>query len=217
MQHAPKPRKFRGKNKQKAWKKPDDGQLSVLVLPIAVTDPADLHRVENLYDAMGKLKRAIQRDARAKVNAYWAAKHERDHDGGKAVRERLGLTLNGLTQCAYRHLDGSGHLKHHISKALALHMAAEVWTGVSRHLFPDATGKRFGRPKVGRWHDFTRIPGRARSHTTERKWETFRLVGTLHGHAMAYTDGGQHALMQPQRMPKPQRGVTQIRVKGAMS
>jgi hypothetical protein len=77
-----------------------------------------------------------------------------------------------------------------------------VWNGASRHLFPDATGHRSGRPKVGNWHDFTRIPGRARSHTTENKWETFRLVGTLHGHAMAYT-GGRHSLMQPRRMPKP--------------
>ncbi|MFI1333549.1 hypothetical protein ACH4U7_26295 [Streptomyces sp. NPDC020845] len=84
-----------------------------------------------------------------------------------------------------------------------MHMADEVWNGVQRHLFPDATGHRFGRPKTGRWYDFTRIPGRARSHTTANKWETFRLVGTLHGHAMAYTSGGQHEVQQPRRIPKP--------------
>ncbi|MGO4426683.1 transposase, partial [Streptomyces sp. MCAF7] len=78
-----------------------------------------------------------------------------------------------------------------------------VWNGVSRHLFPDVIGHRFGRPKTGRWHDFTRIPGRARSHTTGNKWETFRLVGSLHGHAMAYSGSGRHPLMQPLRMPKP--------------
>ncbi|MDW6059955.1 hypothetical protein SAZ11_20550 [Streptomyces sp. FXJ1.4098] len=100
-------------------------------------------------------------------------------------------------------MERAGHLKNHASKALAMHMADEVWNGVQRHLFPDATGHRFGRPKTGRWYDFTRIPGRARSHTTANKWETFRLVGTLHGHAMAYTSGGQHEVQQPRRIPKP--------------
>ncbi|MCJ1676988.1 transposase [Streptomyces sp. APSN-46.1] len=196
-------RKFRGKNKAPKWTKPDDGIVSIMVLPLAVTDPADLARLEKLYGAMWSIKRAVQRDARAKVDAYWAAKCERDRDSGKAVRQRLGLSREGLERCAYKHLEGSGHLKHHASKALAMHMADEVWNGVQRHLFPDATGTRFGRPKTGRWHDFIRIPGRARSHTTENKWETFRLVGTLTGHAMAYTDGGQQALTQPHRMPKP--------------
>ncbi|MEU1225241.1 transposase [Streptomyces sp. NPDC005828] len=174
-----------------------------MVLPLTVTDPADLHRLNGLFGAMWSLKRAVQRDARAKVDAYWAAFHERNEHGAKTVRQRLGLSREALERCAYKHLEDSGHLKHHASKALAMHIADEVWNGVSRHLFPDATGHRFGRPKTGRWHDFTRIPGRARSHTTENKWETFRLVGTLHGHVMAHTGGGQHALMQPRRMPTP--------------
>ncbi|MDO0916218.1 transposase [Streptomyces sp. DT2A-34] len=196
-------RKFRGKNRAPKWKKPNDGQVSVIVLPLTVTDPADLARVENLFGAMWSLKRAVQRDARAKVDAYWAAFHKRNEQGAKAVRQRLGLSREALERSAYKHLEDSGHLKHHASKALAMHMADEVWNGVQRHLFPDATGHHSGRPKTGRWHDFTRIPGRARSHTTENKWETFRLVGTLRGHVMAYTDGGQHALMQPRTMPKP--------------
>lgn len=200
---AAQPRKFRGKNKAPKWTKPNDGLVSVMVLPLAVTDPADLARLDGLFGAMWSLKRAVQRDARAKVDAYWAAYHERNEQGAKAVRQRLGLSREALERCAYKHLEDSGHLKHHASKALAMHIADEVWNGVQRHLFPDATGHRFGRPKVGNWHDFTRIPGRARSHTTENKWETFRLVGTLHGHAMAYTSGGQHPLMQPRQMPKP--------------
>ncbi|WP_338683264.1 transposase [Streptomyces acidiscabies] len=203
MQAAQPQRKFRGKNKAPKWTKPDDGTVSVMVLPLAVTDPADLARVEKLFGAMGSLKRAVQRDARSKVDAYWAAYHERDDQGAKPVRQRLGLSREALERCAYKHLEDSGHLGHHASKALAMHMADEVWNGVQRHLFPDAAGKRFGRPKVGRWHDFTRIPGRARSHTTVNKWETFRLVGSLHGHVVAYTDGGRHDLRQPRRMPKP--------------
>lgn len=203
MQHAQKPWKFRGKNKAPKWTKPDDGMVSVMVLPLAVTDPADLVRLEKLFGAMWSIKRAVQRDARAKVDAYWAAKHEHNELGAKAVRQRLGLSREALERCAYKHLEDAGHLKHHASKALAMHMADEVWNGVSRHLFADSTGHHFGRPKLGRWYDFTRVPGRARSHTMANKWETFRLVGTFHGHVMAYTGGGRHTLMQPHRMPTP--------------
>ncbi|MCC3770717.1 transposase [Streptomyces sp. UNOC14_S4] len=174
-----------------------------MVLPLAVTDPADRDRLEKLFGAMWSVKRAVQRDARAKVDAYWAARRERDRDGAKAVRQRLGLSREALERCAYRHLENAGHLKHHVSKALAMHMADEVWNGVQRHLFADTSGKRSGRPKVRRWHDFTRIPGRARSHTTANKWETFRLVGTLHGHTMDYCADAQRTLTQPLRMPKP--------------
>ncbi|MGW8886687.1 zinc ribbon domain-containing protein [Streptomyces sp. NPDC055749] len=200
---AAQPRKFRGKNKTPKWTKPNDGLVSVMVLPLAVTDPGDLARLDGLYGAMWSLKRAIQRDASAKVDAYWAAYHARNEQGAKAVRQRLGLSREALERRAYKHLEASGHLKHHASKALAMHMADEVWNGVQRHLFPDATGHRFGRPNVGNWHDFNRIPGRARSHTTANKWETFRLVGNLHGHVMAYTDDGQHPMLQPRRIPKP--------------
>ncbi|MGW7304705.1 zinc ribbon domain-containing protein [Streptomyces sp. NPDC054835] len=187
------------------WTKPDDGMVSVMVLPLAVTDPADLERLEKLFGAMWSIKRALQRDARAKVDAYWAARHERGREGANRVRQRLGLTREALERRAYKHLEDAGHLKHHVSKALAMHMADEVWNGVSRHLVTDSTGQRHGRPKVGRWHDFTRIPGRARSHTTANKWETFRLAGTLRGHTKAYTGCNRHELMQPRRMPKPSK------------
>ncbi|MCX5297669.1 transposase [Streptomyces sp. NBC_00193] len=203
MLAAQKPRKFRGKNKVPKWVKPESGQVSVMVLPLAVTNPGDLARLEKLFGAMWSIKRAVQRDARASVDAFWCAKRERDGHGAKVVRQRVGLAREMLERCAYKHLEGSGHLKHHVSKALAMHMADEVWNGVQRHLFPDATGQRFGRPKVGNWYDFTRIPGRARSHTTANKWETFRLVGTLDGHAAAYSRGGRRSLDQPRRMPVP--------------
>jgi hypothetical protein len=107
--------------------------------------------------------------------------------------------------------------------AAGVNRADEVFeTSVSRHLFPDSCGRRHGRPHVGRWWDDTRIPGRARSHTTARKWETFRLHGTLAGHLNTYRHRGLaptvttpeqaaalppdvRVLEQPGRMPAPSR------------
>ncbi|MGW2940104.1 zinc ribbon domain-containing protein, partial [Streptomyces sp. NPDC001156] len=103
-----------------------------------------------------------------------------------------------------------------------MHQADEVWEGIARHLFPDATGRRFGRPKMGTWWEYTRIPGRARSHTSARKWETFRLHGTLAGHLAAYRHrglgpavttpeqaaalpSGTSVLEQPRPLPTPDR------------
>ncbi|WP_274559822.1 hypothetical protein [Streptomyces spiramyceticus] len=113
-----------------------------MVLPPAVTDTGDLDRLNKLFGAMWNIKRAVQRDARAKVDAYWAAKCERDRDGAKAVRQRLGLSREALERSAYKHLENAGHLKHHASKALAMHMADEVWNGVQRHSAPRTAGRR---------------------------------------------------------------------------
>lgn len=52
-------RRFRGKNKAPKWAKPDDGTVSVMVLPLAVTDPADLDRLEKLFGSMWSIKRAV--------------------------------------------------------------------------------------------------------------------------------------------------------------
>ncbi|MFJ9869737.1 hypothetical protein [Streptomyces sp. NPDC101165] len=70
MQAAQPQRRSRGKNKARMWTKPDDGIVSVMVLPLAVTDPADLARLEKLFGAMWSIKRAVQHDARAKIGAY---------------------------------------------------------------------------------------------------------------------------------------------------
>jgi len=219
---APPQRRFRGKYRQPAWRRSEGQPVAVMVLELPVTDPRTLRRLANLYAAAWHIKRAVQRDARARVDAYWAARTQRKDKGPKAVRERLGLSREGLQRAAYQHLEDSGWLRHHLTKALAMHLTGEVWTATQRHLFGDATGKRAGRPKAGRWWDFTRIPGRARSHTTAAKWETFRLVGTLEGHVGAFRHPhlpqdvhphtpadaaqlppGQSVLLQPRRMPTP--------------
>jgi hypothetical protein len=78
-------------------------------------------------------------------------------------------------------------MRDHLTKAIGLHVADEVWQTVDRHLFADSSGRRHGPPRIGSWWDFTRIAGRARSHTKSPPvWETYRLVGTLAGHLEAY-------------------------------
>jgi hypothetical protein len=78
-------------------------------------------------------------------------------------------------------------MRGHLTKAVGLHVADEVWETVDRHLFGDASGRRHGQPRTSSWWDFTRIPGRARSHTkAQPTWETWRLVGTLDGHLNTY-------------------------------
>ncbi|KUO18433.1 transposase [Streptomyces dysideae] len=195
--------------------------MSVIRLPLVVGDADVRRRVEQLFSAMWTVKRALQRDARDVVDAYWAGDVRRERDV-KAWRAELGLSRTGLEHRAYRHLERSGWLSDHVSKALVMHQADEVWAGVARHLHPDTSGRRAGRPKTGTWWEYTRIPGRARSHTTDRKWETFRLHGTLAGHLEAFRhpalapsvtnpaqaaglSPGMRVLAQPRRLPAPAR------------
>jgi hypothetical protein len=178
-------RRFRGKNKKARWKREEGTELAVIRLPLDV-HLDDEARLEQLFCGMWTVKRASRRDARAAVDAYWAGAVRRETDAA-AWRRELDLTREGMERRAYRHLERSGRLGRHVTKALVTRQADEVYeTSVARHLFADASGRRHGRPKPGRWWDYTRVPGRARSHTTARKWETFRLHGTLDGHLAAH-------------------------------
>ena len=191
-------KRTRGPNQQVPWQRRAEDGVSVLRLAVDTNDPVQLRRVEALFSAAFSLRRAVQRDARARTRAYWAAPHERSRDAA-AVRERLGLSRTALEHAAYAHLDGAPHLRRLLTKALAMHLADSVWSATERHLFRDARGERHGMPRIGGWFDFMRVPGRARSHTAEHKWETFRLHGSLAGHRAAYThaDG---AFLQPGRL-----------------
>ena len=200
-------KRTRGPNKQTAWtRKPEDG-LSVLRLALELGDPVQRRRIEQMFSAAFSLYRALRRDSRRRVDAYWAASKEREKRGPAAVRDRLGLSREAMERAAYRHLDRAPHLRRHATKALAMHLADAVWSATERHLFRDASGRTLGKPGVGRWHEFTRIPGRARSHTRARKWETFRLHGSLAGHRSAYTVASHGRFYQPRRMrPVPLLG-----------
>jgi hypothetical protein len=219
-------RRFRGKNKNGRWKREEGTELAVIRLPLDV-HPDDEPHLEQLFSTMWDVKRTLQRDARNAVDAYWAGTTRREADA-KAWRRELGLTREGMERRAYAHMERSGWFGHHVSKALVMHQADEVFeTAVARHLFPDASGRRHGRPKTGTWWDCTRIPGRARFHTSERTWETFRLHGTLDGHLAAHRHprldqtattpdqaallpAGTGVLAQPWRLQRPERPAGRI-------
>ena len=210
----------RGKSKARNFKY--EGPVSVIRLELDVTDARARQRLQRQWETAFRLRRALQRDAQNRCRAYWAAHHERDVDP-KALRERLGLSRKGIEAAAKNHIEASGWMRDHLTKAVGLHQADEVWETIDRHLFADASGRRHGPPRIGSWWDFTRIPGRARSHTmTTPTWETYRLVGTLDGHLNTYrhrqlpasvrtasaaadqTAGGS-ILAQPARLPAPSR------------
>jgi hypothetical protein len=159
----------------------------MLRLALDTSDTVQRARIEAMFHAAYAVRRAVQRDARDRARAYWAATHERARDPA-AARDRLGLSRTSLERAAYAHVDAAPPLRRFVTKALAMHLADGVWTATERHLFTDVRGQRHGMPRVSRWHDFTRLPGRARSHTTANRWETFRLCGTLAGHRAAYGD-----------------------------
>jgi hypothetical protein len=169
----------RGKSKAPNFKY--EGPVSVIRLELDVCDERVCRRLERQWAAVFRLRRALQRDAAARCRAYWAAPHERGADR-KGLRERLGLSRTGIEAAAKAHIERSGWMRDHLTKAIGLHIADEVWQTVDRHLFADASGRRHGAPRIGSWWDFTRIPGRARSHTKARPvWETYRPVGTWTG------------------------------------
>jgi hypothetical protein len=162
------------------------GPVSVIRLELDVSDARVRRRMERQWTAVFRLRRALQRDATARCRAYRAAHSERSANP-RRLRERLGLTRKGIEAAAKTHIEASGWMRDHLTKAIGLHIADEVWQTVDRHLFADSSGRRHGPPKIGSWWNFTRIPGRARSHTKPSQvWETYRLVGTLDGHLAAY-------------------------------
>src|SRR5262245_44000673 len=100
-------------------------------------------RLEAMFQSAYAVKRALQRDARDRCRAYTAARHERQNSPS-GVRDRLGLSREAFEDAASAHVAAAPHLRRHVTKALAQHLADAVWTGTERHLFRDATGKRQG-------------------------------------------------------------------------
>jgi hypothetical protein len=143
--------------------------VSVIPLELDVSDDCTRVRLERQWEAVFRLRRALQRDAQNRCRAYWAAHHERAADP-EALRNRLGLTRTGMEAAAKNHIEASGWMRDHLTKAVGLHVAGEVWETIDRHLFADASGRRHGAPRVGSWWDFTRHSGAGRVCGTRSTW-----------------------------------------------
>jgi len=159
-------KRTRGANKQTPWSRSIDDGLSVLRLALDVSDPPQRARIEALFGGAYAIRRALQRGALDACRAYGAACHERARDPS-ALRERLGLSRNAMEHTAYAHLDAAPHLRRDVTKALAMHLADGVWTGVERHLSRDIRGAH-----VADVHTSQRAGGSAkRRHGTVRNPE----------------------------------------------
>jgi hypothetical protein len=99
-------KRTRGPNQGTPWKRRPEEGLSVLRLPVDVTDSVQRHRVEAMFSVTYSMKRALQRDARERCRAYKAAHHERRRDPA-ALRARLGLSREALERAAYEHLNAA--------------------------------------------------------------------------------------------------------------
>jgi hypothetical protein len=138
----------RRRGKSKAPNFTYDGPVSVIRLELDVSDARVCRRLERQWAAVFRLRRALQRDAADRCRAYWAGHHERGADA-KAVRDRLGLSRKGIEAAAKSHIEASGWMRDHLTKAVGLHVADEVWETVDRHLFADSSGRRHGPPRIG--------------------------------------------------------------------
>jgi transposase len=173
---------------------PKDQAISTLVVSLDTSDAHSRRRLETLYFTVHNLRRALQRDAQRLCRDYWARKDDRDALGWKAVADDLGLNRKGFERLARDHAANSGWATSHVPMQLVYAMADGVFENAARHLWSDASGHRAGALHVTPLHEFATIVGRGRSHTTQNKWETFRLCGTLEGHLDAYGHGahGEH-------------------------
>jgi hypothetical protein len=117
-------RRFRGKSRAPNFVY--RGPVSVIRLELEVCDDRARRRLERQWVAVFRLRRALQRDAADRCRAYWAAHRERARDP-KALRERLGLTRKGIESAAKAHVEASGWMRDHLTKAVGLHVADEVW------------------------------------------------------------------------------------------
>lgn len=110
----------RRRGKSKAANFIYEGPVSVIRLELDLADERTRARLEAQWEAVFRLRRALQRDAAARCRAYGAAVRERARDP-KGLRERLGLTRKGIEAAAKHHIEASGWMRDHLTKAVGLH------------------------------------------------------------------------------------------------
>ena len=103
-------KRTRGPNKHEPWARRAEDGVSVLRLALDVHDPLQRRWLERMFANAYRVRRALQRAARNRARAYWAAKHERARDAA-GTRDRLGLSRDALEHTAYALLDAAPHLR----------------------------------------------------------------------------------------------------------
>src|SRR5262249_30082101 len=81
------------------WQRPE--QVSVIPLTLVVAGDRQRRRLQQLFAAMHSIKRALQRDVRKRLHAYWASPRRLQQDAAE-WRQQLGLTKEDLERQAYR-------------------------------------------------------------------------------------------------------------------
>ena len=127
----------RGKSKAPNFKY--EGQVSVIRLELDVSGEQKLRRrLQRQWEAAFRLRRALQRDANVvarigplTMNARCRSERAARAAGTVPQRNR------GGGQGPYR--GRSGWMRDHLTKAVGLHVADEVWETVDRHLFTDSS------------------------------------------------------------------------------
>ena len=84
-----------------------DGPVAVIRLELDASDDRMRRRLQRLWEAVFRRRRALRRDAADRCRAYWAAPRERSAEP-KGLRERVGLTRKGIETAAKGHIEASG-------------------------------------------------------------------------------------------------------------
>lgn len=184
-------KKVRGKNKNPSHRRDPDAPKAVIEL-VPVADARIEHELAALFQVGHSLETALIRDVQVRCKRFWADEEGRKNQPWRELAAKHKLSQKHLEQTIWAHLDRASWMKAHVSKALAMYLAGRVWASTERHLFGDETGKRSGPLRIKPFHEFTSIPGGARSPNpaTPNKWETFKLAGTLQGHLDTYKHPG---------------------------
>ena len=175
----------------------------VIKLPLDITgDIKNQQKLRNLFDAAYNIHRATQRDIQGLLDIYDEFRSGKYYQSLPKVdpnppkkkgekrnfedeipwrgnvlnnfRNQIGLNSFGVIDIAKKHHTGAKHLQKWFIQDVASAHGSQIWESINRHIFPDKTGKYFGRPKITYYYNFTKINGRAKGQTA---WSTFKIVG----------------------------------------
>ena len=158
---------------------------------------------ERQREAVFRLRGALQCDAQHRCRAYWAAHRERAARSERIAGSGWGCPARGIEAAAKEHLEASGWMRGHLTKAVGLHVADEVWEcGGSA-----SVRRRLGAPARTTADRLVvasspTSPGGSRSHTKAQPY-------------MGDVAAGWHPRRVPDDLPPPKAGANRSVCTGA--